>query len=336
MFPKMNLPRITLVTPSFQQADFLEETIKSVLSQNYPNLEYIVIDGGSTDGSIDIIKKYAAQLSYWESCEDRGQSHAINKGWQRATGDLIGWLNSDDLLLPNALYEVAAAFEANPKVSLVYAGNLIFGAGFKSYVDRGTRKNFEIENLARMNLPQQSAFYRRKVIEEQGFLDESLHYCMDFDLFIRIFLNYELAEADGVWAAFRQHKKSKTNTMLMGFFADNQKIMSRLLRSFDHTKDLIPTMKSLNLYVKENTKYSVSRPYSKKDIHQAWLLYLEEVATALRYDLQYDWLKRILKYLKKNHLEFYTQSKKIKRVRLLRHVPVFFILFFRKIKQIFE
>ena len=321
----MTYPRITLVTPSFQQADFLEETIQSVLSQKYENLEYIIIDGGSTDGSTAIIEKYAAQLAHWESQPDRGQSHAINKGWQRATGHIIGWLNSDDLLLPNALREVAVAFEANPQATLVYGGTLIFEKNKKSYVDRGTRINFDLENLARMNLPQQSSFYKRKILAEQGFLDETFHYSMDFELFVRICSNYEVAEADATWAAFRQHAHSKTGTHLSGFFEDNRRIMSRLLRSLDGGEAWIEDMKNLGLYVAEDVCYAVSHRYSEENIRQIWLMYLEEVATSLRYNLAYEPLRCVLTYVETAHADFFRHSKKMKRANQLRHIPAFFI-----------
>src|SRR5881394_195745 len=107
-------PKISIVTPSFNQGQFLEETILSVLDQNYPDLEYVVIDGGSTDGSADIIRRYASRLSSWCSERDEGQSHAIAKGFARCSGEILGWLNSDDVLLPGALAEVAAYFEAHP------------------------------------------------------------------------------------------------------------------------------------------------------------------------------------------------------------------------------
>ena len=113
-------PSISIVTPSFNQGEFLEDTLKSVLAQAYPELEYIVVDGGSTDDSVDIIQRYAEQLDWWVSEADHGQSEAINKGFRQATGELIGWVNSDDLLMPGTLLKVAEAFENNPDAVLVY------------------------------------------------------------------------------------------------------------------------------------------------------------------------------------------------------------------------
>ena len=113
-------PKISVITPSYNQADFLEETILSVLNQNYPNLEYIIIDGGSTDRSVEIIKKYEKHLSYWVSEKDDGQSHAINKGLQHATGEIICWLCSDDLHVSDTLYTVAELFRLNPEIALLH------------------------------------------------------------------------------------------------------------------------------------------------------------------------------------------------------------------------
>ncbi|NVO00781.1 MAG: glycosyltransferase, partial [Geobacteraceae bacterium] len=133
-------PKITIVTPSYNQGRFLEKTILSVLDQGYPNLEYIVIDGGSTDESVEIIKKYADRLTYWVSEPDRGQSHAINKGFERATGEIFGWLNSDDWYHPGALQAVAEAFAANPDVgAVVGAGEMVDEEG-KQLIYKSTTK----------------------------------------------------------------------------------------------------------------------------------------------------------------------------------------------------
>src|SRR5580658_2018681 len=121
----MALKKISIITPSYNQGQFLEETMLSVFNQGYPNLEYIVIDGGSTDNSVEIIKKYENRLTYWESQKDRGQTHAINKGFEKSTGEIIAWLNSDDVYCENALFIIADFFEKNIEANIV-VGNGLF------------------------------------------------------------------------------------------------------------------------------------------------------------------------------------------------------------------
>ena len=126
------LPKVSIVTPSFNQASFLEQTLRSVLEQDYPNLEYIVIDGGSTDGSVEIINKYADQLAYWQSQPDQGQTDAINQGFAHATGEILAWLNSDDLLLPGAVSAAVRALEEHPEAAMVYGDALLINAQGKT------------------------------------------------------------------------------------------------------------------------------------------------------------------------------------------------------------
>ena len=179
-------PRITIVTPSYNQGAYLEETIRSVLLQQYPNLEYIVIDGGSTDNSVDIIRKYAHQLTYWESQPDRGQSHAINKGFARATGDIMGWINSDDGMLPGALHTVATRLTTDDEL-LVGACTVADG-----FADRhNAAYSLKTPTFERMiyrgnTLWQPGVFWPRRLWELAGPLSESLHYTMDYDLFMRM------------------------------------------------------------------------------------------------------------------------------------------------------
>jgi glycosyltransferase involved in cell wall biosynthesis len=174
------------VTPSYNQAPFLEATIRSVLLQGYPNLEYAVIDGGSTDGSVDVIRRYAPWLAYWASEPDGGQSDAINKGFARATGEVLGWLNSDDLYEPGTLEFVARFLASRPECELVY------GNGW--YVDERGRKthrcdwvrSFSRRRLLTVNfILQPAAFWRRRLWERTGPLDVACHWTMDWDWLIR-------------------------------------------------------------------------------------------------------------------------------------------------------
>lgn len=183
-------PRLSIVTPSYNQSQFIEETIRSVLLQGYPNLEYIVIDGGSTDGSIDIIRKYEPWLDYWVSEPDRGQSHAVNKGWAKATGEILAWLNSDDFYLDGTFKRIATEFRISRHLAML-AGECILVDEFS----RGTvtKKAGSFDPIALLTGPkpaQPATFFRRSTLESVGPLREDLHYSMDRELAVRIGLRY--------------------------------------------------------------------------------------------------------------------------------------------------
>lgn len=207
-------PRVSIVTPSFNQSPFLEETIRSVLAQGYPDLEYIVIDGGSSDGSVDIIRRYAPWLAYWVSEPDAGQSDALNKGFRRATGDIVAWINSDDSYLPGALSTRVQELVARPGAVLVY--------GDCDFVDEGGRylrtwsagpcnaKGLLLEGNA---IPQQSVFMRAWALKAAGYVDPAYHYIMDYELWVRLGLLGELVYVPGPVASFRHHTSSKSVTV---------------------------------------------------------------------------------------------------------------------------
>ncbi|REG07113.1 glycosyltransferase family 2 protein [Pelolinea submarina] len=212
---KVNDPRaplVSIITPSYNQAGYLEETIQSVLGQTYPNIEYILIDGGSTDNSLDVIKKYADKLAYWESVKDKGQTDAINKGFARATGEIIAWLNSDDTLEPQAVAEAVAFLSEHPEVGLVY--------GDAHYIDEKSRVigNFpaaqtDLKKLRKgyVHIPQQASFFRKSLWDQVGPLDDSFFFAMDYDLWTRLAAVSELRYLEGrVWANFRLHADAKT------------------------------------------------------------------------------------------------------------------------------
>jgi glycosyltransferase involved in cell wall biosynthesis len=181
------LPSISIVTPSFQQARFVEKTIRSVINQGYPRLEYLVLDGGSTDGSIDIIREYEDRLDFWSSEADRGQAHAINKGFRQASGELLGWLNSDDTLAPGALLQIGRLFLSHPHVDLVYGHTLLIDDADR-VVGRQLAVPTNLRELIYYNRnmwSQPGTFWRRGLYERTGPLDESLHYAMDCDFWIR-------------------------------------------------------------------------------------------------------------------------------------------------------
>jgi glycosyltransferase involved in cell wall biosynthesis len=204
------LPRISIVTPSLNQAAFLERTIRSVLDQAYPNLEYIVMDGGSTDGSVEIIRKYADRLTHWVSQPDGGQSAAINAGWRRATGDVLAWLNSDDYYLAGALGWAGDFFAQHPGVWAAYGTSSVVDAEQTQLAVGGKPYRRTAMILSGNCIPQPTAFIRRDALNVVGALDESLHYLMDMDLFLRIARIRPPVFVDRRIAAMTSHAEAKT------------------------------------------------------------------------------------------------------------------------------
>lgn len=213
-------PKISIVTPSYNQGQFLEETIRSVLLQNYPNLEYIIIDGGSTDNSVEIIKKYEPWLTYWVSEKDEGQADAINKGYRRATGDVINWLNSDDYYETGALFKVALAF-SEPGVNVFCATSRVFGEG-KEYYSNGTDiypGNLE-KTIGWARIDQPETFFKKSVWDKLGGIDPRFHYIMDKEFWIRYLFVYGLngiVKSKDLLVHFRLHENSKTISQNGGF-----------------------------------------------------------------------------------------------------------------------
>ncbi len=205
------LPKVSIVTPSFNQGRFIEETILSVLSQDYPNLEYWVVDGASTDETLDVLRRYEGRLA-WISEPDGGQSEAINKGFQRATGEILAWLNSDDVFLPGAIHKAVSFLEANPDVMMVYGeGYLMDEAGIVTRRFPFTEP-FNLWRLVHFGdyILQQTVFMRKRIFDEIGMLDESLHYGMDWDLWIRIGKRFKIAYMPEYLGSLREYGEAKS------------------------------------------------------------------------------------------------------------------------------
>jgi glycosyltransferase involved in cell wall biosynthesis len=212
------LPRISIITPSLNQVSFIEQTISSVIKQGYPNLEYIVIDGGSTDGSVEIIRKFQNNIAYWVSEKDGGQAHAINKGLQRATGDIVAYLNSDDYYLEGALARVAEHYSCHPEVDLFHGRcRIVDERGTSIGVRSGSITRYEeILDLWEVwwngrNFVQPEVFWTKRMIAKVGLLREDLFWALDYDYWLRVlhargavgFVDHELA-------AFRLHAQQKS------------------------------------------------------------------------------------------------------------------------------
>jgi glycosyltransferase involved in cell wall biosynthesis len=205
----LNLPTVSIVTPSYNQARYLEQTLCSVLEQDYPSLEYFVMDGGSNDGSVELIQKYAAKLAGWVSEKDRGQAEAINKGLRQTQGEIVAWLNSDDYYLPGALQKVVAAFAQHPESGLVYGNVLSVDENSRAF-NLQTFQPYALNDLLAFNIISQPAvFMRRSVLEQAGLLDESYHCLLDHHLWLRMARLAPLVFIPETLAAARYHAEAK-------------------------------------------------------------------------------------------------------------------------------
>ena len=206
-------PRVSIVMPSYNQGQFIEETIRSVLLQGYPDLEYAIMDGGSSDGSVDIIRKYEPWLASWCSEQDNGQADAINKGWQRATGDLLGWINSDDILTPGSIATAVRYLKEHPHVGFVFGDLERIDAQGRRF-GLTTYKEFDLLEIVKNAgwISQPGNLFRRTVFERVGPLDISLHFMMDFDYWLRAGLVCQFGYLRLPLARFRRHEEAKSTT----------------------------------------------------------------------------------------------------------------------------
>lgn len=223
-----SFPRITVITPSFNQAVYLERTICSVLDQGYPNLEYIVIDGGSTDGSVDIIRRYADRLTWWISEPDQGQSCAINKGLRRATGEWVAWQNSDDIYYSGVFHDLAMTAKQRPHAGLIIGNMMLIQADDRPIRDICYVKPVYKGLLAEgMLLSNQAAFWRRSIHAQIGFLNEELICAFDYDWFLRLLQHTTGAHVDRIWGGFRLHSESKSNMLTQQFYEETNYIQTQ-------------------------------------------------------------------------------------------------------------
>lgn len=207
-------PKVSIITPAYNQGRFLEETILSVLNQKYPNLEYIIIDGGSTDNSVEIIKKYEKHLTYWVSEQDKGQSVAINKGLKMATGEILAYCNSDDCYLPSCLNTVVQYFQEHPNTDLIY-GNAYFINEHGKLIGIKKELPFDYKMACCIGFGRivfdPSTFWRRSVLDKVDYIDENLHYIMDGDYFFRAAQCCKIEHVNDFLVAMRRHSQAKSS-----------------------------------------------------------------------------------------------------------------------------
>ena len=242
----MNFPKISVVVPSYNQGDFLEETILSIIDQQYPNLEMLVVDGGSTDNSVDIIKKYEQQITWWVSEKDKGQSDAINKGFAKATGDIVTWLCSDDLYTEGVLKKVAAIFSGLPDdVGVIYGGTILFGKNFATRISYGYENAGVERYIAGQAFPQPSSFIKTRYLKEAGaWVREDLHLGMDYDLFARLGGVCKFHSVNEIFSRYRLHDSSKTVSQHSRLIEDWTRTFGNLCRNFGWT-DIIEKMENI-------------------------------------------------------------------------------------------
>lgn len=264
-----NLPKISIITPSFNQGQFIEATIRSILLQNYTNLEYIIIDGGSTDETVSIIKKYEKWISYWVSETDNGQSDAINKGLAIATGDVFNWINSDDMLAPNALETIGCFFQSNPEAHIFIGkiNNMDIDGQFTGSSQMGFEADSIEKTMLMGSITQPSLFYRLEQVRILRGVDVRLYYCMDIEMWYRYLLYFgasNIVSRDTVLAYFRQHEAAKTHNMEQ-VFREWLKICTALLESINFSDEKIALLSIPYTIHSFYKKYNFTRqPIHKK------------------------------------------------------------------------
>jgi len=289
-------PKITIITPSFNQGKFIEETILSIIGQNYPNLQYIIIDGGSSDETLSIIKKYESKIDYWISEKDSGQSEALNKGLLQANGDLVNWINSDDQLAENALFDIASHYQAHVEAN-VFIGQIDF---YKKNEHVGKSGKVLFSNRAcafafgQINQP--ATFFKLSVLKKLGGLKETLHYCMDVELWLNYLLHYELNtiyHSTNTWAKFRFHDESKTISEPANFKLEKESIYNAIFNFYGITRSNNHLLK--DSHYPKSTTLNLQEAFNYYNLWQSDMYCLEgNLALALQYWRKVNFFKLIL------------------------------------------
>ncbi len=274
MSRNLSVRKITVVTPSFNQGDYIARTIDSVLSQGYPNLEYIIIDGGSTDQSVGVIRKYEKHLTYWVSEKDRGQSHAINKGMARATGEILTWLNSDDWYAPGALLRFSSLFEANPGAGVVVGRGVIVDLAANVVYDKLPEPTIDLESLYGWldggNFMQPSSAFSRAAWDACGPLAEDVHIAMDLDIWLRFAkAGFQFVSTPELLSTALSHPKAKTTAFVEETRLDCARVIAAhgSSRGFERLVDILSRQAKLNqlklAWFERNYRIVVQHPVLK-------------------------------------------------------------------------
>lgn len=248
-------PTVSVVTPSLNMSVLIGETLESVLGQDYPHVEYLVVDGGSTDGTVEVLRRYASRLR-WVSEPDAGQAAAINKGWRMTRGEVIAWLNADDLYRPGAIQEAVAFLEAHPDVDMVY-GDCDFIDASGRLIGTYPARPWDYAELVRRAVnfvPQPAVFLRRRVLETVGYLNEGLHYAMDFEYWLRLGLRHRVVHVRRPWAAYRWHGRAKSVRDLIPMAIE----LLRVYEDFFRRPDLPASIRALQAEAMSHAYYTAA------------------------------------------------------------------------------
>jgi glycosyltransferase involved in cell wall biosynthesis len=317
-------PKISVIVPSFNQGTFIEETFRSLLSQEYPLLEIIVIDGGSTDQSVKIIKTYEAQLAFWISEKDSGQSEAINKGFRKATGEIITWLNSDDCYEPGTLKFIGKLFMEQPGVSIVHGKSILFGKGMKDKVI-GLDEDIPLHDyFAFMRFPQPSSFFRRDALLQALPVNEALHYAMDFDLVVRMLLNGNgIKRVPEILSRYRLHDSSKSNNQ-PAFLREWTVIVANFFGAVKGGEAYKERLVQLQLLASMPlADYKTTLSFEAHELEHVFLLHLNLCYHTFYQACDKTACRKISSYLKEHAIDFYEKNNYKTYDLRLKFIPDF-------------
>jgi glycosyltransferase involved in cell wall biosynthesis len=304
------LPKITIITPSFNQGKYLEQTITSVLNQNYPNLEYIIIDGGSTDNSVEIIKKYTSKLAFWLSEPDMGQTDAINKGLKIATGEIFSWLNSDDFYEPNSLFKIGEYFLKNQSALIICGKCNVFNESEGVLrITQGIQKPSTLaEALANPVINQPETFFRKLILEKTGLPNPKLRYNMDKDLLLKYYLNWGISNIhfiDTTIANFRLHSSSKTVENFLEFTKERDSLLAGMIKYLENDESANFICNQLKIRPIEFKIPNHQQHQSDAYLHYYYLLKADESFVNKDYKQMKAFISKINPIKIKNRLRIY-------------------------------
>lgn len=333
--------KISIIVPSYNQGQYIEETLRSIIDQGYPNLELIVIDGGSTDRSVEIIRQYEKHITYWVSEKDKGQSDAINKGFRQATGDIITWLCSDDVFTPGTLQKVNEYFSSlPPETGLIHGGVVVFDSVAERHTDFGYPDPSIERYITGMAFSQPAAFFRKKYLDMvNGRVSEELHYGMDYDLFARLACVCHFQPVQDVFARYRMHGESKSVSQHDRFILDWCKVFVNLCQNMGwqdvetRIREVSPLSGAYGYHLDFEFSYAPAI-MGKVDKEKCLFYHLCYQLRALYASGKINDSKRLYKYLLENFpAEWNNSETRVSVIAPKLKLPTFVLLTLRKVKS---